>query len=107
MPITQERETIQELRAVGFSEQQAIVLAAKLEAASQATSQDLKGFISRELAALEERLERRFLGMDLKIAELRTELHASLRAQTLKLMAILIAALSLAVAIIKLFPNVP
>jgi hypothetical protein len=51
----------------------------------------LKTFISTEL--------------DRKVGELRVELHSSLRDQTFKLMAILVAAISLAVALIKLFPN--
>lgn len=60
-----------------------------------AVSEDLKSFISREL-------DRKLNELRL---ELRAELHSALRDQTFKLMAILIAAISLAVAILKIFPN--
>jgi hypothetical protein len=127
MPITQERQTIQDLRDAGFSQQQAEVLAAKLEATAQATQQDLKEFIHRELTGLEARLDARFAGLegriqvhsaevhaelrarfaesDAKLAELRTEVHATQKDLAYKLIATLVAVVSLAVAIIKLFPN--
>ena len=138
MPITQERQTMQELRAAGFSEQQAEVLAEKLEAAAQATQQDLKDFIRQELntrfaesdnkfaqfrqevkaefaqfrqevkaefAQVRLEMNTRFGGTELKIAELRTEMHATQKDLAFKLIATIVAVVSLAVAIIKLFPN--
>jgi len=145
MPITEERQAIQDLRDAGFSQRQAEVLAAKLEISAQATQQGLKDFIRQELstrfaesdnkfsqfrqevkaefaqfrqevkaefaqvrAEMNTRfaeVNTRFAQTDVKIADLRTELHSSLRDQTLKLIAVLIAAISLAVAIIKIFPN--
>jgi len=127
MPITQERQTMQELRAAGFSEQQAEVLAAKLEAAAQATQQDLKGFIRQEFAQFRQETVTRFaeadakfaqfrqevkaefaqvrMEMDVKFAELRTEMHATQKDLAFKLIATIVAVVSLAVAIIKLFPN--
>jgi hypothetical protein len=91
MPITNTLKTAAELRLAGFPENQATVLAEKFEETAAAVSEDLKTFISGEL--------------DRKLNEIRVELHSSLRDQTFKLMAILIAAISLAVAIIKMFPN--
>ena len=43
--------------------------------------------------------------MDSKIEGLRAELHSSLRDQLLKFVTILVAVVSLAVAVIKLFPD--
>jgi len=91
MPITNTLKTAAELKLAGFPENQANVLAEKFEETATAVSEDLKSFISREL--------------DRKLNELRVEFHSSMRDQTFKMMAVLIAALSLAVAIIKLFPN--
>jgi uncharacterized sporulation protein YeaH/YhbH (DUF444 family) len=123
MPIIQERQTMQDLRAAGFSQQQAEVLAAKLEATAQATQQDLKDFIRQEFAQFRQELSTRFADMDvkfaqyrmemntrfgateLKIAELRTEMHASQKDLAYKLIATIVAVTSLGVAIIKLFPN--
>jgi hypothetical protein len=109
MPITQERQTMQDLRAAGFSQQQAEVLAAKLEAAAQATQQDLKDFIRQEFAHFRQEVKVEFTqirsDMDVKFAELRTEMHATQKDLAFKLIATIVAAISLAVAIIKLFPG--
>ena len=72
----------------------------KLEETAQAQSQDLKEFFRAELALLESRLEAKLEG-------LRADFHHSLHDQLLKFVMVLIAALSVAVAIIKLFPNAP
>jgi DNA-binding transcriptional MerR regulator len=105
MPIIQERQTMQDLRAAGFSQQQAEVLAAKLEATAQATQQDLKDFIRQELAQFKQELSTRFAEIDTKFAELRSEMHATQKDLAFKLIATLVAGLSLAVAVIKLFPG--
>jgi DNA-binding transcriptional MerR regulator len=105
MPIIQERQTMQDLRAAGFSQQQAEVLAAKLEATAQATQQDLKDFIRQELAQFKQELNTRFAEIDTKFAELRSEMHATQKDLAFKLIATLVAGLSLAVAVIKLFPG--
>jgi hypothetical protein len=127
MPITQERQTMQDLRAAGFSQQQAEVLAAKLEATAQATQQDLKDFIRQELttrfaesdnrfaqfrqeqkaefAQVRHEMNERFAATDVKFAELRTEMHATQKDLAYKLIATIVAVTSLGIAIIKLFPN--
>jgi flagellar capping protein FliD len=105
MPITQERENIQELRAAGFTQQQAEVLAEKLEAASQSTSQDLKGFIRQELSALEARLDVRFAQMEARFAQMEARFERSLRLQLAAILTAFVGVTGLAVALIKLFPN--
>jgi hypothetical protein len=120
MPITQERQTMQDLRAAGFSQQQAEVLAAKLEATAQATPQDLKDFIRQELTTRFAESDNRFAQfrqeqkaefgqvrseMDVKFAELRVELHSTQKDLTYKLIATIVAVTSLGIAIVKLFPN--
>jgi len=87
------------------SQQQAEVLAAKLEATAQATQQDLKDFIRQEFAQFRQEMKTGFAQSDVKLAELRTEMHATQKDLAFKLIAAMVAAISLAVAIIKLFPN--
>ena len=112
MPITQERQTMQDLRTAGFSQDLAEVLAEKLEAAAVATQQDLKDFIRQGLGQFRQEINTRFADvntrfaqMDVKFAELRTEMHATQKDLAFKLIATMVAVTSLAVAIIKLFPN--
>lgn len=73
-----------------------------MEEAVQAQNQDLKTFFISEL-------DRRFMlfesRINVRIEELRTELHSSLRDQTFKFITVMVAMTSLAVAVIKLFPN--
>ncbi len=171
MPLTDTLKTAEELRDVGFTEEQSHLLAHKLEEAVSTQNQDLKTFFKAELLAMEGRLETRFesLRTELKqdiaelrnelkqdiaevrnelkqdiadvrselkqdiaevrveIAELRSELkqdsgevraqssvgiaqlkaefHSALREQLLRMVTITVALLSLAVAVIKLFPD--
>ena len=97
MPITEERQTIQDLRAVGFTEQQAMLLAAKLETTAQATSQDLKSFISAELERLRADIEVRF-------AQIEARFKRSLRVLLVAILSAYVGVTALAVAIIKLVP---
>lgn len=85
------------------------MLSQKFEETAQAQSQDLKEFIREEFKTFEHRMEARFTSMEGIIAvgdqSLRAELHASLRDQTFKFVTIIMAMITLAVAVIKLFPN--
>ncbi len=112
MPLTDTLKTAEELRRAGFTENQANVLAGKFEETAQAQSQDLKEFIRGELTALEARLNARFEGINTKfegvytrIEAVRAELYSAQRDQLLKFVTILVALLSIAVAVIKLFPD--
>ncbi len=85
------------------------MLSQKFEETAQAQSQDLKEFIREEFKTFEHRMEARFNSIEGKITtgdeSLRAELHASLRDQTFKFVTIMMAMITLAVAVIKLFPN--
>ncbi|MBI4082734.1 MAG: hypothetical protein HY423_09000 [Candidatus Lambdaproteobacteria bacterium] len=123
MPITQERQTIQELRGVGFSEPQALLLAAKLESVAQATSEDLKAFMDRRFSEIDARfehmearfearferleahMETRFAQMDTRFAEQKADFEHSLRLHLATILSAFVAVVGLAVAIIKLFPG--
>ena len=123
MPLTDTLKTAEELRRAGFTENQANVLAGKFEETAQAQSQDLKEFIRGELTAFEARLEARldarfegvntkfegvntkFEGLNARIEAVRAELYSAQRDQLLKFVTILMALLSIAVAVIKLFPD--
>ena len=109
MPITQERQTIQEMRAAGFSEEQALLLAAKFEATAQATSQDLKSFISAEnerlRAELRADMKQLRADLDVRFAEQEARFERALRVQVAAILTAIVGVTTLAVAIIKLFPN--
>jgi len=90
---------MQDLRAAGFTQQQAEVLAEKFEATAQATVQDIKAFFVAEL-------DKRFALVDQSFAEQEAKLERALRMQMTGILAAFVSLLGLAVAIIKLFPNV-
>jgi hypothetical protein len=97
MPITQERQNIEDFRKAGFPQEQANVLAAKIEDSAQAIQQDLKSFISGEIDRLRKDMELHFAQM-----EARSE-HA-MRIQLGTILGAFVGLLGLAVAIIKLLP---
>jgi hypothetical protein len=108
MPITQERETIQDLRGVGFTEEQANLLAAKFEATAQATAQDLKSFIRAENERLRADIEVRFAQMDTRFAQMEARyaetearIERSLRVFVVTILSAFVGVTGLAVAIIK------
>jgi uncharacterized small protein (DUF1192 family) len=107
MPITPERQNIEELRAAGFTEAQALLLASKLEATAQSVSEDLKGFIVAELdkrfAALHSEIDARFAQIDVKFAEFEARVERSLRIQLATILSAFVGVTMLAVAVIKLF----
>lgn len=131
MPITDTLKTAEDLRRVGFTDEQSTTLATKLEETAHAQSEDLKSFIRGELGNMEARLDARIesLRIDLKqdiqelrselkgeiqevradlkpeILEVRVEMHSLARDQLLKFVTIMALMFSMAVAIIKLFPD--
>ena len=105
MPIIQERQTMQDLRAAGFTERQAEVLAEKLEATAQATTQDLKTFIIAELDKRFSEVDKRFSEVGRLFSEMEAKFERALRLQLTTVLTAFVALLGLAVAIIKLFPN--
>jgi hypothetical protein len=102
MPILDTPQSAEEFRQAGFTERQSSLLAHKLEEAVQKNNEDLRQFIGKALGDLETRMVAR---MEIGFQSLRAEFHSQLRDQLLKMFAIQIAILSLAVAVIKLFPN--
>jgi len=119
MLIIKERQTMQDLRAAGFTERQAEVLAEKLEATAQATTQDLKTFIIAELDKRFSEVDKRFSEVDKRFSqvdkrfsevgrlfsEMEAKFERALRLQLTTVLTAFVALLGLAVAIIKLFPN--
>lgn len=86
MPITAELENINKLESVGFDHDQAKTLAEVIEKSHQDSHQDLKEFIHNEINGLELRMK------------------ASQSDLLMKIFGIIVGSLSIAVAIIKLFP---
>ena len=102
MPITDTLKTAEEFREVGFTDEQANLLAHKMEEPILAQNQDLKTpFVSQ----MDRRFELFESRMNVRFEEIRTELHASLRDQMVNFITIMMAIITLAVAVIKLFPN--
>lgn len=98
MPITDTLKTAEEFRQVGFSDEQAGLLSVKLEETAQAQSEDLKQFIRSQFSLQGARIDARLEG-------LRADFQTSLRDQLLKFITIMVGLISLAVVVIKLFPN--
>ncbi len=119
MPITEELKTAQELRAAGAAPALAELLAAKLEVTAAATRDaTFRDFLAEmktlhtnmdlRFANMRTEMDLRFANMDVRFAKLETliaESKASHEASMRGFMAAMIAALGVAVAIIKLFPN--
>jgi len=115
MPITEELKTAQELRAAGAAPALAELLAAKLEAtAAAARDSAFRDFLA-EMKSLRADIDVRFAQVDVRFAETRAQIvemkaqnaetRAALETSMRVWMAAWIAALGVAVAIIKLFPN--
>ncbi|MBI4083702.1 MAG: hypothetical protein HY423_13940 [Candidatus Lambdaproteobacteria bacterium] len=98
---------------MGFTEEQASLLSAKYEETAQALGQDLKTFFAEQLARVHGDLKNEISGFraemdrrfELTEARMRAELQGGLRDQLMKFIAVMAMMISLAVAIIKLFPN--
>jgi hypothetical protein len=101
MPITEELKTAQELRAAGAAPPLAELLAQKLEAVAVATRESTFRDFQVELKALRAENGLQFAKLETSIAEVKASQERSLR----MFMAAVLGALGVAVAIIKLFPN--
>lgn len=98
MPITDALKTAKQLQQAGLPAAAAELLAEKFEETAQATQADLKDFIRQEFAQFRAEVRGE---LNTRFAEQEAKFERAMRTQ---LMAI-IAIVSLAVAIIKLFPN--
>jgi hypothetical protein len=112
MPITSELENTRRLKAVGFTDEQAETLAEVIEGAQKQGFERFAevlerglGEIRHEMAEMELRLEAKLSTMEGKVESVRSELHSSLRDQFAKVVMIIIGALGVAVALIKLLPD--
>ncbi|MEE8554583.1 MAG: hypothetical protein V3T00_01890 [bacterium] len=117
MPITPELDNSRRLKAVGFTVEQAETLTEIIEGAQRQGFERFSEVLERSFSAFRNEMNQRFgqldsafVQLDSKLdtvrAELRAELHSGLRDQMLKFIGIMAMMISLAVAIIKLFPNV-
>ena len=116
MPITSERQNVQKLRGVGFSQDQAVTFAEIIERLHQQGFEKFSEVLERSMTDFRQQMDRRFADfdarlellesrMDTKIEQLRVELHSSLRTLKVRLVGAVVAIVSLAVAVIKLFPD--
>jgi len=102
MPITTELQNMRELKQVGFSDPQAEKLAELFERSQSQGFEKFSEILDRKLGEMESRLELKLGG---RIDGLRAELYKALHDQLIKIFALVVGVVSLAVAIIKLFPN--
>ena len=109
MPITDTLQNSKRLEALGFDHEKSQGISEILEDAIQAGQQDLKEFIRAELQGVKIELQSELNDVKGKLNvvknELRAEFHMGMRDQLLKFVAIMAMMISLAVAIIKLFPG--
>ena len=112
MPITTELQNLRELKDVGFSEPQAEKLAELFERSQNQGFEKFAELLDRRfselearLSAFESRIDAKFAGVDGKFEVLRAEFYKALHDNLMKTFAFVVGVVSLAVAIIKLFPN--
>lgn len=100
MPITEELKNVKKFEAVGFTHEQAEVLAESIEESIVSGQEDLKEFIRSELKALDIKLTNK---IDQDIKDLKIAFLESQKDLLLKFIGIMSAIVGIAVAIIKLF----
>ena len=105
MPITDTLQNAKRLEATGLSAEQSQSISEIVEEAIHAGRQDLKDFIRSELKELRNDFDFKHQELRTEIANLRADFHSALRDQLLKFVAIMAMMFSIAVAIIKLFPD--
>jgi hypothetical protein len=121
-PITSERQNIQILRESGLPDRQAEAIAAVVENAIQSGFEKFAEVLSRELGAIRTELKAEIAGvrselkteiaavrseLKIEIRDSRIDIQKSINDQVWKIVGAVTAIVSIAVAIIKLFPNVP
>ena len=104
MPITNTLRNAEALRKVGFTEEQASLLADTFEETAHAQSEDLKQFIRQELGNFETRIDAKLESIRAEFHQGLGEMNKTLRDQLLKFVFITVAIVSVAMTIIKLFP---
>ena len=119
IPITTELQNVRELKEAGFNDRQAEKLAELLERSVQQGFEKFVEVLDRnmaevrqefallrsEMAQMESRLNARIDAMVAKIEAVRAALYKAHSELLLKIVATFVGVVSLAVAIIKLFPN--
>lgn len=98
MPITSELHNTRRLRDAGFSQEQAEILAELLEDSQQQGFEKFAEVLTLELGKVRHELNG-------EIKDLRAEMHASMKDLAVKLMTLVVAVVTVAVAVIKLFPD--
>ena len=118
MPIADNVYNAGDLRSVGFTQEQASLLAAKFEHTAVRQREELKSFFRQRLDLFRFEMQaefsgvrgeissvrREFGGLRAEFGELRGEIHSSLRDQLDNIVAIVAALITAAVAILKLVP---
>ncbi len=126
MPITSELDNLKKLEAVGFDHKQAETLADVIEKSHVESQESLKEFIRNENIKLENKLSNKISdldsklsnkiggldsilsgkinGLDKEISNLHVEISRELKDLLIKIFAIVVGTVGIAVTILKLFP---
>lgn len=106
-PITSERENIQLLRESGFTQQQAEAVTAVVERSLQQGFDKFSEVLQRELAAIRGEMAQMRSELKIEIRDSRIDIQKSMTDQGWKIIGAVLAIVTIAVAVIKLFPSVP
>ena len=96
MPITEELKNVKKFESVGFSHEQSEALADVIEQSHAQSHENLKEFIRNEF-------EKQAKDFDAKLSALETRLMISQKDLLIKIFAIIVGTVGIAVTILKLF----
>ena len=97
MPITAELENVKRFESVGFTHEQAEILAEVHESTAESHDKSLKEYLDRKFESVD-------AGIGSSEQRLKTEIAKSNSDLLIKIFGIVAGSLSIAVAILKLFP---
>jgi len=97
MPITAELENVKKFESVGFTHEQAEILAEVHKSTAESHVKSLKDYLDRKFESVD-------AGIDSSEQRLKTEIAKSNTDLLIKIFGIVAGSLSIAVAILKLFP---
>ena len=108
MPITEELKNAKKFESVGFSHEQAEVLAETIEEAQTNGLDSLKEFIRIEIGWLENRLDNKITNetnsIRSEIKDLEVRMAIAQKDLLIKIFTIIVGTVGMAVTILKLFP---
>jgi len=103
MPITEELQNVKELESVGFPHEQAEALASVIEKSHRDSQESLKEFIRAENEKLRNELVGKIKDLEVSMKDLEVSMAVSQKDLLVKIFAIIVGTVGVAVTILKLF----